>query len=44
MPKEKTEPKKRADKYEAKLAVNGTFEDVIKASFLKPKKPKPPKK
>ncbi|WP_018345017.1 hypothetical protein [Cytophaga aurantiaca] len=37
MAKEKKEPKKRADKYDAKLKVKGTFEDVIKASFLKPK-------
>lgn len=32
------EPKKRAEKYDSKLAIKGTFEDVIKASFLgKPK-------
>jgi hypothetical protein len=37
MAKEKKEPKKRAEKYEEKLKVKGTFEDVIKASFLKPK-------
>jgi hypothetical protein len=30
----KKEPKKRAEKYDTKLAVNGTFEQVIKASFL----------
>jgi hypothetical protein len=36
--KPKKEPKKRAEKYDSKLAINGTFEDVIKASFLgKPK-------
>lgn len=34
---EKKEPKKRAEKYEAKVAVKGTFEDMIAAS-LKPKK------
>jgi len=28
------EPKKRAEKYDNKLAINGTFEDVINASFL----------
>lgn len=46
MAKEKEKPenkpketKKRADKYDSKLAINGTFEDVIKASFLgKPKR------
>lgn len=45
MAKEKEKPekpkqtKKRAEKYDNKLAINGTFEDVIKASFLsKPKK------
>lgn len=36
--KKPKEPKKRAEKYDSKLAINGTFEDVIKASFLgKPK-------
>ncbi len=35
--KEKT-PKPRAEKYDTKLAINGGFDDVIKASFLgKPK-------
>lgn len=34
---EKKEPKKRAEKYEAKVAVKGTFEDMIAAS-LKPKR------
>jgi len=33
---EKKEPKKRAEKYETKVAVKGTFEDMILAS-LKPK-------
>ncbi len=32
------EPKKRAEKYEAKVAVKGMFEDMIKASFAKDKK------
>jgi hypothetical protein len=33
----KSEEKKRSKKHEeTKLAINGTFEDVIKASFLKP--------
>lgn len=27
-------PKKRAEKYDTKLAINGTFEQVIAASFL----------
>jgi len=36
MDKEKKvkQPKKRADKYESKLAVNASFDQVIKASFL----------
>ena len=38
--------KKRADKYDNKLAINGSFEDVIKVSVTpgKPKPVKPPKK
>ena len=28
------QPKKRASKYDTKLAINGTFEQVIQASFL----------
>lgn len=32
--KKKKEPKKRSEKYDTKLAINGTFEQVIKASFL----------
>jgi hypothetical protein len=32
--KKKREPKKRAEKYDSKLAINGTFEQVIQASFL----------
>jgi hypothetical protein len=31
--KKKTEPKPRAEKYDEKLAINGTFEGVIKAAF-----------
>jgi len=34
MAKKKTEPKPRAEKYETKLAINGTLEDLLKASFL----------
>ncbi len=30
----KKEPKKRAAKYDSKLAINGGFDAVIKASFL----------
>lgn len=39
MDKEKKEkqPKSRPEKYDSKLAINGTFEDVIKASFIKKK-------
>lgn len=37
-PEKPKEPKKCTEKYSSKLAVKGTFEDVIKASFLgKPK-------
>lgn len=36
-PDKKKEPKKRAEKYETKVAVKGTFEDMI-AAALKPKK------
>ena len=32
--KKKREPKKRAEKYDSKLAIKGTFEQVIQASFL----------
>lgn len=32
--KGKKEPTPRAEQYDAKLAVNGTFEQVIQASFL----------
>jgi hypothetical protein len=45
MTKEKEKPdkpkesKKRAEKYDRKLAIKGTFEDVIKASFAKDKTP-----
>ena len=34
MKKAKKKKKKRASKYETKLAINGTFLDVIKASVL----------
>jgi hypothetical protein len=46
MDKEKKEggPKKRAKKYETKLAINATFDQVIQASFLgKPPENKPAK-
>lgn len=33
--KPKKETKKRADKYESKLKINGSFEDVLKASLNK---------
>ena len=33
-PEKPKEAKKRAEKYDSKLAINGSFEDVIKASFL----------
>ena len=38
--------KKRADKYDEKLAINGSFENVIKVSVTPAPKPKPnpPKK
>ena len=32
--KEKKTPKPRPEKYDNKLAINGGFDDVIKASFL----------
>lgn len=42
------EPKKRAEKYDAKLAIDGSFEDVIKLSVttakVEPKKPAKPSK
>ncbi len=50
MPKAKKKAaKKRAHNYDEKLAINGTFEDVIKLSVAgnpapKPKPVKPPKK
>ncbi|WP_161597075.1 hypothetical protein [Dyadobacter flavalbus] len=37
MEEKKKEPKKRADKYETKVSVKGTFEDMI-AAALKPRK------
>lgn len=42
MAKEK-EPKKRAEKYETKVAVKGTFEDMI-AAAIKPKTKKEEKR
>lgn len=36
--KKKAAPKKRANKYEEKLSLNGSFEDVIKA-LVTPKTP-----
>jgi hypothetical protein len=38
------EPKKRAEKYDDKLAVKGTFEDVIAAAFKPKKKEQKPDK
>jgi hypothetical protein len=32
-PKKKAAPKKRKEKYDTKLAINGTLDDVLKASF-----------
>ncbi|MFD1257333.1 hypothetical protein ACFQ3S_11045 [Mucilaginibacter terrae] len=42
MDKEKKEKdsKPRSEKYDAKLSVKGTFEQVIKAAFIKDKQPK----
>lgn len=40
---EKKEPKKRSEKYETKVAVKGTFEDMI-AAAIKPKKKEETKK
>jgi hypothetical protein len=44
MKKVSKKKKKRAHKYETKLAVNGTFLDVIKASLLPDLKVEKPKK
>ncbi len=39
------EPKKRSEKYDDKLAIKGTFDEVLKASFVKDKdKQQTPKK
>jgi hypothetical protein len=39
---EKPKSKKRSTKYNhSAFAINGTFDDVIKAAFAKDKKPKP---
>jgi hypothetical protein len=32
--KKDKQPKKSAEKYDSKLAINGTFEQVIQAAFL----------
>jgi len=37
--KKKPEKKPRNDKYDSKLAINGTFEQTIAAAFIKDKKP-----
>lgn len=36
--KKKVPPKKRTDKYDEKLQVNGSFEDLVKA-LVNPKEP-----
>jgi hypothetical protein len=38
MKKKAVKKSKRANKYEKKLAIKGTLDDVLKASVLKPKK------
>ncbi|HXD92776.1 MAG TPA: hypothetical protein VNX01_06145 [Bacteroidia bacterium] len=40
MTEKKKEPKKRPEKYDTKLAVKGTFDQVIAAAFVNDKKPK----
>jgi len=40
----KKEKKKRSDKYEEKLSIDGTFEDVIKVSVKPYTMPEPEKK
>lgn len=35
--------KLRAEKYDEKLSIDGSFEDVIKVSVIPMPKPKPPK-
>lgn len=40
----KNQPKKRASKYDKKLAIKGTFGDVIKVSVQPGKKEEKPKK
>lgn len=37
----KKEPRQRADKYEEKLHVSGTFEDLLKVAVRDDKKDKP---
>jgi dsDNA-binding SOS-regulon protein len=38
MKKKKKEPKKRSDKYEKKLSIDGTLDEVLKVSVPRPKK------
>jgi len=33
---ETKKPKKRPEKYDSKLSINGSFDDVIKVSLIKP--------
>ncbi len=40
MTEKKKEPKKRPERYDTKLAVKGTFEQIIAAAFVNDKKPK----
>ena len=40
MNKKKKEPKKRADKYEKKLSIEGSLDDVLKVSVPKTEKKK----
>lgn len=40
MAKNKEQSKEKTEGYDPKLAINGTFEEVIKASFVKDKKKK----
>ena len=35
-PKEEKKPKPRAEKYDAKLAIKGSLDNVVKAAFIKP--------
>ncbi len=40
MGKKKKEPKKRADKYEKKLVIDGTLDEVLKVSVPRTEKSK----